>query len=45
MRHLSLIAVLAALVVSAMSGTIVWADTIVWGDSASASGDQIVWGD
>lgn len=38
MRYLSLIAVLAALIVSAGSGTIVWADyvsgtdTVVWGN-------------
>ena len=38
MRHLSLIAVLAALIVSAASGTIVWSDSV-------SAGDQIIWGD
>jgi hypothetical protein len=38
MRHLSLIAVLAALIVSAASGTIVWSDSV-------SGTDHIVWGD
>ena len=42
MRHLSLIAILAALIVSAASGTIVWSDSV---SSSNAAGDQIIWGD
>jgi hypothetical protein len=37
MRHLSLIAVLVALIVSAASGTIVWSDS-------APGADYVVWG-
>ena len=50
MRYLSLIAILAALALSAASGTIVWADyapggtdSIFWG-TLGDTGDTIVWG-